>query len=459
MIQRPSNYRLRFKFGSLLVSSLMLSGYHCALLADEYHYNNLLVGGEAVSLGGAYTALSNDLSVMQYNVAGLGWVKRDKTASINTLSWEQTDFEQVFSNGEDFNRDAFSVIPGFFGLSIKEGKWSYGVSIAATDFSKERSNQDVFYQRPSTDSSISQTVNEYVNINIDNSAYKFTLGTAYSPHAALSYGASLSIEYREFQTVQGSGSQIQTQIGDQVLLNGFDASRRFDDVLWILQPSIAMQYRQQGWQFGVQLSKDFTLSREYEVTSNILVASEVPLPDFVTPVSRISASHDEAQDYPWRLATGVSYQLDKLLLSFDWHFYSNVDNDEYYVDDIQTPITRDLTQVSNFSLGLKYPISNTSSLAFGLFTDNSNAKIDTDIDFQRVEDIDLLGVSFSLESVLLDMPFTVGAYYKWGDGQVRFADIRSVEEIVGLPLYPDNDTFDVADATKRSFILYLSLDF
>ncbi|QOL25533.1 hypothetical protein LP316_14745 [Thalassotalea sp. LPB0316] len=442
----------------LLVSTIVIS-VSSVSVADEYHYNNLLVGGEAVSLGGAYTALANDLSVMHYNVAGLSWVKRNKTASINTLAWERTDFEEVFTNGQDFNREAFSVIPGLFGVRAQSGKWSYAASIAATDFSKERTNQDVVYQAPDVGDGANQEVNEYVNINIDNSAYKLTFAGAYQANEQLSYGFGLSFEYREFQTIQGSGTQVTTLVDDVPVISGFDASRRFDDDMWILQPAIGFQYRYQQWRFGGQLSKDFTLSRDYQVTSNILVSSRQPLPDGVTPISRITANHDEEQDYPWHVALGVAHQFNQVLVSFDWHFYSKVENDEFYVDDIQTPITRDLNQVSNFAIGAKLPLSNKSALAFGVFTDNSNSEIDTTIDFQRVEDIDLIGISVAYEGQLLEMPFTVGAYHKWGNGKVRFADIRSVEQIVGLPLYPDNGNFDIAKATKKSFVVYLSLDF
>ena len=43
------------------------------VLADQYHYGNLLVGGKAIGYGGAYVAIADDLSAMHYNPAGLSF--------------------------------------------------------------------------------------------------------------------------------------------------------------------------------------------------------------------------------------------------------------------------------------------------------------------------------------------------------------------------------------------------
>ena len=54
---------------------------------------------------------------------------------------------------------------------------------------------------------------------------------------------------------------------------------------------------------------------------------------------------------------------------------------------------------------------------------------------------------------------TFGVYYKFGDGKVRYSDTRAVEQIVGLPLYPNHNNFDISDATKKQLVAYLSLSF
>jgi len=44
------------------------------VFADEFHYNNLLIGDRASGMGGAYTAISDDASGMYYNPAGIVYV-------------------------------------------------------------------------------------------------------------------------------------------------------------------------------------------------------------------------------------------------------------------------------------------------------------------------------------------------------------------------------------------------
>ena len=91
----------------LLITSIVTAGVS---QADEYHYNNLLVGGEAIGLAGAYTALYHDLSSLYYNPAGMAFAHTHTTASVNTFAWEQTNFEQVFGNQQDFLRDSFAIM-------------------------------------------------------------------------------------------------------------------------------------------------------------------------------------------------------------------------------------------------------------------------------------------------------------------------------------------------------------
>ena len=136
-----------------------------------------------------------------------------------------------------------------------------------------------------------------------------------------------------------------------------------------------------------------------------------------------------------------------------------MDSSSNPLDITGSPTTRDLTKVINLSVGFEYKVSPDTTVRFGLFTDNANGDINREIDYQRIEDIDLLGLSSSVETSFIGKKLTFGLYYKQGVGDVRYADIRSVERIVGLPLYPDNGNDDIAQAKKKSIVLFLSLDF
>ena len=51
-------------------------------VADEYHYVNTFNGSKVAGLGGAYTAIADDLSAMLYNPAGLSFSTVKSTASV-----------------------------------------------------------------------------------------------------------------------------------------------------------------------------------------------------------------------------------------------------------------------------------------------------------------------------------------------------------------------------------------
>lgn len=93
---------------SLLISSISAH-------AEQYHYENLLVGGAAIGLSGSFVAIADDLSAMHYNPAGLVGQQSTRSASVNTMSWESTEFISAFNDGSDFSRDSFTVVPGFMG--------------------------------------------------------------------------------------------------------------------------------------------------------------------------------------------------------------------------------------------------------------------------------------------------------------------------------------------------------
>lgn len=108
----------RYRFFALGSALGVLSG---TLVADPYHYNNLLVGGKAIGYGGAYVALANDQSAMHYNAAGLAFQEDSTSASVNTMAFENTRFENVYTDGSDFERKSFTVVPGFIGISGNSG--------------------------------------------------------------------------------------------------------------------------------------------------------------------------------------------------------------------------------------------------------------------------------------------------------------------------------------------------
>lgn len=428
--------------------------------ADEYHYKNLPHGSKAAGLGGAYIAVANDLTAMIYNPAGLSNSTTSTTASINILSWDRTSFNNVFSDGSDFERESFVIVPGFFAFRAKSDVWDLGLSFAVTNFSRERTSKDAIFDITQNELNLPQRNNEFIYIDLDNSAYKFGGSIAFKKNDTLSFGASLYLNYKEFVTLQGSGiASTFFLANEQTLEAGFNASRRITDINISAEPIIAMLWRRGGFSLGIKAAYDIAIKRDYEVIATIFLTSIEPLPPQINTVSRVRLVSDTKQKFPFELSIGGRYQLGQLRLSADINYFSTVNSNNVSLGVIETPITRDLKKTINWAMGLAYPVTKKTTLRLGLSSDYSNGKIDTTIANQRVEDIDLIGISAAVETEFEKNIVTFGLYYKQGQGRVRYADIRAVEHVVGLSLYPENDRHDITEAEKKSLVFFMSVDF
>lgn len=444
----------------LLTSVAILNGlavFSPTVLADQYHYGNLLVGGKAIGYGGAYVALADDQSAMHYNPAGLSFQGRAKSASVNTLAFEDTKFNNVYTDGSDFARRSFSVIPGFLGISASNGQWSYGSYFTVTDYSQERNDSNSSYELPASSTTGPQSVVETVTYDFDNAAYKFGGALSYRINDFWALGFSLSLKYIERVLSQTSGAAITLYSPSGTFTSGFDARRRINEKQYLLEPSVAILYKNEEVSIGAHYVHSSPLNRNYR-SNNLIVAPIITLlngsPN--TTFSEFIRS-DKEQQQPSLLSLGAAYTIKDWVVTGQIDYYSHVGNNAMANDDVD--LTRELKQVTNYSLGLRIPLSAGSALQIGFFTDNSNGVIDINLPFQRVEAINTKGISVAYETVFMGNPLTIGVYAKQGDGKVRYADIRYVEALAGVSLYPENDSNDIQSAEKSSMVIFASMDF
>jgi hypothetical protein len=450
-----SKYQFLLSFLFVTISLVTSS-----VIADEYHHNNLLVGKNAVGVGGAFTGVADDLSAIHYNPAGLANIADGNMASINTFAWEETVFEGVYGDGSDFTRSAFSVVPGFFGFKKQIHNWHYGLAFVVNDFSQERSSDVIEYNRLDPATGLPADVREFINIDIDNSAYQLYFAAAKQINEQLSLGLSLGIEYRTFQTDQSSGTQIALPISlTDVINTGGQATARFNDVNIVTTPSLSILYKSDEISAGAKLNIPTVVNRDYEMVASAFFAGVDPRTPGVNPAYLVTEEACCKQKLPMNLSIGLAKKWGDWELSADVQHHLSTNEGVERLNDFPVPITRDFAAVTNISFGVSKTLSAESQFRLGIFSDHSNIKIDPEIDFQRVEDIDLYGVSASIDTELFDMPVTFGGYAKFGSGKVRVSDVRAVEQTTGIALYPTNNEFDISDMEKRVLLFFFSLNF
>lgn len=86
-------------------------------LADQFHYNNLLIGTRALGMGGAFGALADDASGVNYNPAGLAYaLSNDISGSANAFYSKKVEYEKVLDSDPFIEESSGSVAPFFGGL-------------------------------------------------------------------------------------------------------------------------------------------------------------------------------------------------------------------------------------------------------------------------------------------------------------------------------------------------------
>lgn len=112
--------------------------FPAALYADFFNNRNVLLGERAALMGGAYTALSEDVSGAFYNPAGLAFIE-SSTLSINASIYRYQDaslkIKQDAPNQYELNHSTTSLLflPSSFGGSIKAGDATLAFSIYQID--------------------------------------------------------------------------------------------------------------------------------------------------------------------------------------------------------------------------------------------------------------------------------------------------------------------------------------
>ena len=132
---------------SLTLASLLLLNSQ-TILADQFHYQNFIVGDRAVGLGGAYTGVADDASGVYYNPAGTAFaLSNDISGSANAIYNKTLTFKKTLGT-EDFLEKSGGTVPSFFGGLLKIENILEGLVLAWGIYSidNELKDQDDFFK-------------------------------------------------------------------------------------------------------------------------------------------------------------------------------------------------------------------------------------------------------------------------------------------------------------------------
>ncbi len=403
---KRTNKQIDLIWKTLFTVSLLVSG---VAVADQFHFNNNLIGERALGLGGAYTAVADDASGLFYNPAGITYTNgKNMSGSVNTFYFAETVYKDALGAGNDFSRTSSSLLPNFFGMVQPFGNGVVGFSYAVTDSILE--DQDEEFNNFGN-------VTKYI-LNINNQDTTNKIGPSYASELndKLAWGITLYGHYRAFQNItnQWVHKNNNTQEWSNIYIQGSEVG---------LEPNIGLMWSPfENLSIGLNMKKTFLISSSF----NRQISCDSDINDPTIQISQCINSTANMmstptietinfeRDMPISTAVGIAYfPSNKLLLSSDFSFNT---------------ATSTFEMTWNASFGFEYYLNPTWAVRSGIYTNNANTPTLVQGQQNQLDHIDLIGFSISGTRFSRSSSVSVGVNIMTGSGESQIIGGTSIQQ-------------------------------
>jgi long-chain fatty acid transport protein len=379
-------------------------------LADQYHYNNMLIGDRATGMGGAYTAISDDTSGLFYNPAGIVYSPgANISGSLNAIHSTSTSYKKVLGD-QDWERESFVFIPNFFGVVQSFAGGMVGFSYAVTDAVLEDQDQrfDDFTLEDGTD-----VDSFYINFNNQDTTYNIGPSYAYKLRDNFSVGVTLYGFYRHQQIIlnqQGYPAVSATPAADDPVAVWNNQYYELTEVG--VDPVIGVMWSPlDKISLGLSVRKTTILSSE-RVRQDMAATEDdptsgAPLDEkvFYAPVTDKST---RTRALPWQVSAGAAWFVsEQFVLAGDLNYFSAAEN---------------FNSVVNFALGTEYYFNSRWAMRGGFYSNLANTPKLSTTELSQPEHVDLYGISLSLTHFTRNSAFSAGFASSYGTGSAQVLD-------------------------------------
>lgn len=387
--------------------NFLLSSFLCCssiAFADDFHYNNLLIGDRASGMGGAYTAISDDASGMFYNPAGIAYVSdRNFSASVNAYSSQVKTYDNVIG-GQPFQRKSSALLANYFGIVKPVGNFKLGFSYAVPDAVNEDLSQTV-RNVPSATSNYDFTI----NLNNRDNTYNFGPSAAMTVNDSLAVGLTLYVHQRDTLIVQ---NQFLARVnGTNQWTNSYYRLSESG-----LRPILGITWSPiEKLSLGLAVSKVFLINSSSSRQDTCVNTADTtacdptaaPVTGFLVPTV---STFDDKRQYPTRIAVGAAYfASSNFLLSTDLTYHTAV-SDPVYGEKVAT---------LDAAVGSEYYWSKQWAIRAGVFSNVTNTPAIVAGVTNIEEHINLYGGSLSVTHFTGDSSVTLGGSLSYGVGQAQ----------------------------------------
>ncbi len=374
--------------------------------ADDYHYRNFVIGDRASGMGGAYTAVSDDVSGLFYNPAGIMYsTGTNLSASVNTYYDQSKKYSGVIG-GREWKRDSTALLPNFFGVIQPVRKYKIGLSYAVPDSANEDQDQ-TFY-------GISSSVQSYtVNFNNSDNTYLFGPSIAAELSKDFSVGMTLYFQERRSQTILNQ--LVQHTAGYEWTNTYYESNenglRPVLGVLWSPASKLAV---------GVSVAKTliYESGTTYQFTCSDTVIDGSGCDK---DIYRLDQFSDKKRKYPLQTGLGLAYfPSSALILSLDVSNNAKVTDENF----------GDKEAVMNVAVGSEYYLNKNWAVRGGLFTNLSSAPaFQLGVTSDAEERTDIYGVSLSASHFTQNASVTLGTTITSGKGKAQITTDTTTQDV------------------------------
>jgi len=409
-IESHKSYAFQTLLKVILCVCLCVTIFAATAVAQHSHQRNVLPGGRASLLGGAYTALSDDPSGAWYNPAGISHAKNNEI-SLSGNAWRTatTTYKEAV-NGEHFVEESSSIYPSFIGSTVRWKSLTFGWSYVTLD--ARNVNQD---HRFTDISEAPNAANTYTRTNQESSAWQNAGGSiALALSKNFSVGASV---YWYRRTIESSTHQMSQLNGGGLQVLDF----KYQTTNEGLSPVVGMILRGESMSAGLSLRAPQALSDHTTYSSDTVTwtPDEDTAPNVSSTEGKLPIL-DEPN--PQSLQLGWAWFPSKhVLVSVDLVQHGAVD----YVD-----ATPDLHSTTNWSLGTEVTFD---PLLFrlGAFSNYSMYREPSSTKTDQPAWVDFTGFSGGIGFKQKERESMLGVVHQQGQGKAQIitgsASIQDVE--------------------------------
>jgi long-chain fatty acid transport protein len=374
-----------FNFSLVTFFIFLLSSF---AYADGEHHKNTLIGGRAATLGGAYTAISDDASGTFYNPAGLTFASGNSfSGSANVLSINNSSYKETIGSS-DWDRKSTTLKPNFFGVVQKHKDEAFALSYALTDSFSE--DQDQIYQNINAVNPI-----DVYALNLHSQDNTYLAGPSYAKkiNDQISIGASAFVHYRLYRRAYNQLIRFSDGSDESTYTNTTKKEKGMKPKVGVM--ITPMEKLSLGFTFSK--TQIFATLNDNQQNQKIKGASTFQFGQ---------TSNTEKRSTPYEFETGAAYFVNPYLL-----FTTNLD---FYIFE---GTSRE--NVVNLSFGSEYYLTEKNAIRAGFYTNRSNSKKPTNATTAPLEHINLYGLTAGYTHYAQNTAITLGTVYNQGKGEAQ----------------------------------------